>query len=342
MKGWVLPRVAAFLLRSTLGNRAAVVLTCAVVGLMVLAVGQRLTIHARGGGAFDRIHALTEDPSLERVASWGGAFLSMTPIPRGAVPGQVLFSNEGATGDDLSTSSLAGVMLYALPFASLLIGVAMSPPRGGESLTVLAAPIRRTVLYLAHVAALLCYVAAVMAISWGLCGLLLLVAGPSGQSVQHQLNGAFACSSLYAAIFASVGLWFGVWFRRRSAAILVGLALVIVLTGVFPNLGGLLTGSYFDANPELVQPTRDTGDWPDDPAFLAILAIRHTPANALQRILHEIADPTPTRLDSTCLCRVAWSSAGIINEELIALGAALVVGILAGTMIFMRRELCEP
>jgi hypothetical protein len=341
MRECVLPQLSAFLLRSTLWNRAAVVLTCAIVGLMVLAVGLRLSIHARGAGAFDRIHALTEDPSLERVSLWGGAFLSLTPVPRGGVPAQVLFSNEG-TRHDLSTSSLAGVMLCALPFAALLVGVGMSPPRGGANLTLLSAPVRRTTFYLAHMAALLCYVAVVMAIGWGLCSLLIASAGPSDQPVQQQLNGAFAYSSLYAAVYGSVGLWFGVWFRKRSVAMLAGMALIVILIGVLPNLGELLTGSYFDVHPELAQLTRDTGNWPDNPIFLSILAVRHAPGNALQRILREIADPTPTTLDRTCLCRVAWSSAGIIAEETIALGAALLVAFLVGMLVFVRREPSEP
>lgn len=341
MRGCVLPQVTAFLLRSALRNQAAVVLTCAIVGLMVLAVGMRLTVHMHGAGEFDRIHALSEEPSLERVSAWGSMFLSLTPIPRGEVPGSILFSNE-ATRHDVSMSSLAGVMMFALPFAALLVGAGMSPSRGGVSLTLFSAPVRRTTLYLGHVAALLCYVAVLMAIGWGLCGLLLTAAGANDQSTQQQLNGVFTYSSLYAGVYAAVGLWFGVWFRKRSTAMLAGMILIIVLVGVLPNLGELLTESYFSAHPDLIQPTRDTGNWPGAPAFLSILAVRHAPGNALQRILREIANPTPTSLDRTCLCRVAWSSGRIIAEETIALGVALLVALLAGTGVSARRELSEP
>lgn len=340
MKGCVFLHVTGFVLRSLLRSRSALLLTCAIVGLMLLSVGTRLPITGQGAGAFDLIHALVEDPSLERVAAWGASFFTLTPVPRGAVATSVLFSNEG-TRHDVSTICLSGVLLFALPLAAMLIGVGTAPPRGGASLTICSAPIRRATLYLAYTTALLGYLVAVLAVGWGFCALLLHTTGLGGQTVQRQLVSAVAYSALFAGICASLGLWLGVWFKRPSAAMLAGIVGIIVLVAILPNLGEFLTESYFDARPELVQPVRDTGVWPSDPAFRAILAVRHTPANALQRILREIANPTPTTLDRTCHCRVAWSSAKAITEETIALAAALVIAVLAGLSVFAQREVSE-
>ncbi len=338
--GWVVLHATAFFLRSTLRNHAALVLTGVIIGLMLLAVGTRLPITRQGAGAFSRIHALIEDPSLQQVSAEGTEFLTVTPIPRGAVAGSVLFSNEG-TRNDIATSDLSGVMLFALPLAALLIGVGMSPHRGGVAFTISSAPIRRVTLYVAHTLALLGYLIAVLAIGWGLCALLLLATRPGEPSVQRQLFSTFAYSGIFASIFGFLGLWFGVWFKHRSAAILAGVSIVIILVGVLPNLGEFLTESYFDAHPALVQPTRDTGIWPDDPLFRVILAVRHTPGNAMQRVLREVANPTPTTMDRTCNCRLAWSSAKIIGEETIAMGAAMVVAFLLGAVTFARQEVSE-
>jgi hypothetical protein len=339
MKGCVFLHVAGFVLRSSLRNRPTLLLTCAIVCLMLLSVGTRLPITGQGAGAFDRIHALVENPSLERIAAWGASFFALTPVPRGAVAGTVLFSNEG-TRHDVSTICLSGVLLFALPLVAVLVGVGTAPPRGGTTLTICSAPIRRATLHLAYTTALLGYLVGVLAIGWGLCALLLHAAGLGGQT-QRQLVSVFAYSALLASICASLGLWLGVWFKRPSAAMLAGITCIIVLVGIFPNLGEFLTESYFDTRPELVQPVRDTGVWPSDPAFLAILAARHTPANALMRIFREIANPTPTTLDRTCNCRVAWSSAKVITEETIALAAALVIAVLGGLLVFARQEVSE-
>ena len=73
MKGCVFLHVTGFVLRSLLRSRSALLLTCAIVGLMLLSVGTRLPITGQGAGAFDLI-----DAYLERAAA--GAAIEAHPM----------------------------------------------------------------------------------------------------------------------------------------------------------------------------------------------------------------------------------------------------------------------
>lgn len=308
---------------------------------MAVSIGMRLSVHDQGAGLFTRVQALVEEPSLERVSSWGSMFLIVgAPAVRGGFYPSTLFSNE-STRNDLSTSSLAGVLIFALPLAALLIGTGMAPTRGSADSTALSAPIRKTTFYLAHSLALLLYVVSIMVMGYMICAIVLALGKSNSSPDLQQLIRAFVYSGPYVLFFAFIGLWFGVGFKNKARAMTVGIALFVFLIGVLPNLGEFLTESYFDVHPDLVRQTLDTGIWPEDPVFSLILVVRHAPGNAMMRILWETASPTPETLDRTCSCRIAWSYGKIIAEETIALVAALVAAWLAGLAFFVLKEASE-
>ena len=330
-----------FLLRSALRNRAAMILVVAFVGLCTLAVGMRVISTGRPH-AFQRVHALIEKITLERAAYWGGSFLSITPVPRGAKYPTLLFPSEVGF-DDLSTISLNGVLLYVLPFVALLIGVGMAPEAGGGQRTLLSAPVRRGALYVAHGLALLLFIGLLLAAAWGACSLVLHTGMPYVGQSGSQMTRMFLYAALYAGALAMLGLALGTLFRRRTPALIAGLLAVILLTQVMPPLRDWAVNVYHYAHQETLREALSRGREPTDPAWMGVKAIQHTPTCALNVIFYYIYRPTAGVPNPDCRsCGALLSSARTIRGEAIALAAAMSIAFLLGGGLFVRREVSAP
>ena len=333
MRGSVLWHATAFVFRSTLRNRAALALTLVAVALASASVGTRIGrfLDVAGMAQPKDIKVLVEEPTPERVTTWAYQFQWRHPTLGVFVPS--LFFGAVADRSDFSAPALDGVLLFAFALAALFIGVGLSPSGQGPSLTLLSAPVRKTTLYLAHTLALLGYVVCLCAAAWGACALVLVAAFGAPQAALGQLSRVFLFALPYVAALACMGLCLGVLFRGKAAALVAGTVLVVFLTTVCPNLFHLMIESYVVTHREEIIRASQSGSEPRDLAWAAVKLVRHTPANALSNILQSIAP-------ATCLnCR--GSSARETPSECLALGAAALVPLLLGGVVFARREVTD-
>ena len=334
MSGSVLWHATSFIFRSTLRNRAALALTLVAVALAAASVGTRIGrfLDVVGTAQPKDIKVLVEEPTPERVTTWAYQFQMGHPLPTHVVEPSLLFAAV-ADRSDFSAPALDGVLLFAFALAALFVGVGLSPGGQGPSLTLLSAPVRKTTLYLAHALALLGYVVFLCAAAWGACALVLVAAFGAPQAALGQLSRVFLFALPYVAALSCMGLCLGVLFRGRAAALVAGTVLVVFLTTVCPNLFHLMIESYTVTHREEIIRASQSGSEPRDLAYVAVKLVRHTPANALSSILHSIAPATCSN------CR--GSSARETPSECLALGAAALVPLLLGGVVFARREVTD-
>ena len=320
-------------------GKVAVSLIVGMALLMAAAVGTRMGVVQAGDEAYQPVRALSEKADASRLFSKPLAFLAQsTKRSEFLDPATILFDEAVAYQYATDVIAPEGLLVVVLPFAALLVGASLCPRCGGAVMTVLSAPVRRSSLYLAHVIALSAVVAALCLAAWLGGAFVLILAVPQPWDLLRLLALMLAYASLYALVFAGVGLSLGILLRSGAAALTGGLVLIVVFVGVMPALLELTARSYVARHSDAYTDYGRGGEEPSDVFWLALRAVQHTPANAVRMILWVTETFSPVRREGCMLCGTKPLRQYTIAGEACALALAAVVSLGAGGVAFARQE----
>jgi ABC-type transport system involved in multi-copper enzyme maturation permease subunit len=341
MPGSRVCQTVIFLMKSLLKTGTAAALIGTMVLLTLLSISTRLAVVQGGENSFHPVRMLIEDPTIGRIQQMGPSVLSTAGASEFRDEAAILFDETIAFSPRVSVVTLDGLLLIALPFVALLIGASLSPQRESPLHTLLSAPMSRFSLYFAHVMSAVGVLLVMLATSWLGGSLLLLVAVPEPWGLIRLLTLLIGFASLYAIIFASLGLTLGILFSKRATGLMAGLVVIMILVGLMPSLGETTTRSYADTHREAYREYVFGGAVPTDIAWFTLRAIQHTPANALKTILWitEAFSPIPRAGCMLCGGMQQPARGNSIRASMSALLIAALGSVAIGGIAFARKDM---
>ncbi len=292
--------------------------------------------------------AITQDPPLflryapEVPALAGyGTFLDWKQIPMLFPPevSSFFYDGELREGTGFGLNGLNEIYRVLVALLMMLIGANVLPQTRALYGTLFALPTRKGTLFLLHAATL----AVVCILLFGLTFILNAAAIALTKGYDPDIFGLVfnihVLLLLYGGFFAYLGLAFAALFRQRNVALLAGVAAIVLVITILPNVQNAMYFTYITEHKHEMRLAKLQGSIPDDPVYRTIQALSLAPGTAYTRSIalmgYDVKYPRSPYCPDCNPGETRWQ---YLNRVRVAL-AAMSFGLMAlGTAAFSRKE----
>lgn len=308
-----------------------------------LLLGPAMVIVRQSAGSIDRDPPLYlfYAPAVLPLAQYHG-FLFMGGFPMMVPPALAAFYNSGNSGNigsGLGLNGLDEVYRVLVALLMLLLGANVLPQNAAVYTSMFTAPVRKTTLYLLHAVVLLLVCLVLFGLAFLANAAAVRFVGGAGPQDLRLLFNFHILVALYGGVFASLGLAAAALFRQRALALLVGLAAVVLVITIIPNVQSALELSYRETHDFELRLAGLTGVYPSDPLYRAIHALTLAPSVAYTYSMFYMRYDVMYPNSGLCpYCKPGETRWVLVNRARLSL-AATSLGLLAlGAVAFSRKE----
>ena len=308
--------------------------------LVFLLLGPAMVVVRQSTGSIDRDPPLYlfYAPAVLPLAQYH-AFLFMGGFPMMVPPALAAFYHSGHISSGLGLNGLDEVYRVLVALLMLLLGANVLPQNAAVYTSMFTAPVRKTTLYLLHAVVLLlvCFVLFGLAFLANTAAVR-FVGGATTQDLRLLFN-FHVLVALYGGVFASLGMAAAALFRQRALALLIGMAAVVLVIAVIPNVQSALELSYRETHDFELRLAGLTGVYPSDPLYRAIHALTLAPSVAYTYSMFYMRYDVMYPDSGLCpYCKPGETRWVLVNRARLSL-AATSLGLLAlGAVAFSRKE----
>lgn len=321
------------------GNRPVVTLVVVFLLIGPLTIGLHYLSQVDLSGEPHRVLLEAPDPYI--LALVFGSVQSGAGLPRDLpAPIAAFFSADvGRWYLTISAHTLDDIYLFIVPIIMLLVGGSALPHDERIYGLFFSLPKRKTCLYLYHVLALSILISLLIGIACLLNLMMVCTLYRIDRATIGILAGYHIALGLFAFVFAFLGVALSALFRERSAALALGLVIVILLTAVIPPAQRVLSDIYVHTHRSELLAKAAAGESPTDPLFRLVDGLALTPSFAFRGTLEELAALYARGKNDGCTgCRATAVIRARIAERRLALLIAAGVLFLTGGVAFIHKE----
>jgi ABC-type transport system involved in multi-copper enzyme maturation permease subunit len=286
---------------------------------------------------------LLEAPNPQKLGMFLGALQSGVGIRRD-LPGcaSALFSaTVGRSTLTISSATLDDVYLFIVPLLALLIGGNVLPHDERVYGILFSLPTRKGWLYVYQAVALFIFIVLLVGVAFLANFALISWLYQSGWAVISMLGEYHLAVCLFALVFAFLGLVLSVLFRERSAALALGLTIVVLMTAVIPPVQSVLGDVYARTHMTELVATKAEDKTPTDLFYKTVDFLSLTPSCAFTNILDDLSALYAADKEARegCVgCQSQENKRRRIVRRYLALLTSSGVCLLLGGVAFVRKE----
>lgn len=325
------------ILRLLLRGRALVVLL-----LLLLFVGPSMIMTRHITGALDQdpplfLRYAPEIPALSGYTT----FLHWKAFPTISPPQMAAFYHSGELleGSSLGLNGLDEIYRVLIALVMLPIGANILPQNRAIFGSLFSVPIRKPTLFLLHACALGMLLVVVFAATFAVNAAAVAGIGSATPENLRLLFNNHVLLLLYGSVFGFLGLGLAAIFRVRGVALLAGLAAIVLVVAILPNLQSGLYNAYRTSHELEIRLAGLRGEAPNDALYRAIQALSLAPASAYTYSMLYMRYDMLFPASSLChVCKPGEMRWGWIRRARLTLALTSVGLVIVGTTAFRRKQ----